>query len=127
MGGKFGFGWFSGQPILVPSAIHVLAQLGLRVHKDLTHFTLEVLAGNPDAAFAAQPLALAACTSCHHFPPASWQNTVTLQHQFVLCAAVMCLQLGDGVYCDFTNRTMEVSLALLGVFVVICTRLPICA
>lgn len=41
--------------------------------------------------------------------------------------AVMCFQLGDWVYCDFTNRTMEVSFALLGVFVIICTRHPICA
>lgn len=62
-----------------------LAQLGLRVHKDLTHFTLEVLAGHPDAAFAAQPLALAPSTSRHHLPPAPRQNTVTFQHQFVLC------------------------------------------
>lgn len=62
-----------------------LAKLGLRVHKDLTHFTLKVLAGHPDAAFAAQPLALAAGARCHYFPPASRQNAVTLQHQFVLC------------------------------------------
>lgn len=70
-------------------SIHVydlhLAQLGLRVHKDLTHFTLEVLAGHSDAAFAAKPLALASCTSCHHLPPASRQDAVTFQHQFVLC------------------------------------------
>ena len=62
-----------------------LAKLSLRVHKDLTHFTLKVLAGHPDAAFAAQPLAFAARTSSHHFPPAPRQNTVTFQHQFVLC------------------------------------------
>lgn len=37
----------------------------------------------------------------------------------------MCFQLGDGVDCDFTDRTMEVSLALLGVLVLICTWLPI--
>lgn len=63
-----------------------LAKLGLGVHKDLTHFTLKVLAGHPDAAFAAQPLALAAHARRHHFPSASRQNTVTFQHQFVLCA-----------------------------------------
>lgn len=40
-----------------------LAELGLRVHEDLTHFTVEALAGNPNAAFAAQPLALAAGSS----------------------------------------------------------------
>lgn len=62
-----------------------LAKLGLRVHKNLTHFTLIVLAWHPDTAFASQPLALAARTSCHHLPPAPRQNTVTFQHQFVLC------------------------------------------
>lgn len=62
-----------------------LTKLGLRVYKDLTHFTLKVLAGHPDTAFAAQPLALATRTSCHHFPPASRQNAVAFQHQFVLC------------------------------------------
>lgn len=62
-----------------------LAKLSLRVHKDLTNFTLKVLAGHPNTAFAAQPLALAAHASCHHFPPASRQNAVTFQHQFVLC------------------------------------------
>lgn len=62
-----------------------LAELGLGVHKDLAHFALEVLAGHPDAAFAAQTFALAAGASGHHFAPASRQNAVTFQHQFVLC------------------------------------------
>lgn len=62
-----------------------LAQLGLGVHDDLTHFTLEVFAGQPDAAFVAQPLALAAGASSRHLPSASGQDAVTLQHQFVLC------------------------------------------
>lgn len=61
-----------------------LAELGLRVHKDLAHFTLKVLAGHPDAAFAGQPLALAARASRHHLPPASRQNAVTFKHQLVL-------------------------------------------
>ena len=139
-----------------------LAQLGLGVHKDLAHFTLEVLAGHPDAAFAAQPLALAPGTGGHHLPPAPRQDTVTLQHQFVLRAwrteqrggryvaarieryhgrlfgfsadhvtitnfftAVMCFQLGGGVDSHFTNRTMEVSLALLGLLVLFRLWLPV--
>lgn len=39
----------------------------------------------------------------------------------------MCFQLRDGVDCDFTDRTMKVSLALLGVLLIVCTWLPICA
>lgn len=89
-----------------------LAQLGLRVHKDLTHFTLEVLAGHPDTTFAAKPLALAACTSCHHLPPASRQDTMTFQHQFVLCTwwgeqdnwQVCCGTNITGLYLTITNQ-----------------------
>lgn len=62
-----------------------LAELCLRVHDDLTDFTLKCFAGHPDAAFAAQPLALADTSRCH-FSSASGQNVVTLQDQFVLCA-----------------------------------------
>jgi len=46
---------------------------------------MKVLAGHPDAAFARQPLALAAGAGRHHLPPAPGQNTVTFQHQLVLC------------------------------------------
>lgn len=36
MGGEFGFGRFSGQPILVPSAIHVLPKTSKNTISELT-------------------------------------------------------------------------------------------